>query len=108
MRAAVVSDKDIRDIAKEAELTFADLHNLYGKLDLSDAEIETQERIADTGDFMLQAERVLTYWRQKNGKEATRRKLLTALEECKCYKAKEILENRWMSLLQGRHANCIR
>ena len=100
----MVSDKDIRDIAREADLTNADLHNLYGVLVLSDVEIENQERIADTGDFMLQAERVLTYWRQKNGKEATRNTLLNALLLCDCYDAMKILEDRWISLIEGRHA----
>ena len=91
----MVFDKDIRDVARKAELTYADLHHLYGELELSHAEIENQERIADTKDFMLQAKHVLIFWRQKKGKEATRVKLLTALQECKLSRAKEILEERW-------------
>ena len=96
----MVTDDDIRDVANKAELTHADLHHLYGELKLLHSEIEQQERIADTKDFMLQAERVLTFWRQKNGKEATRDKLMTALQECKLNRAKEILEERWKLLLK--------
>ena len=90
-----MTDQDIRDVANKAELTHAELHHLYGELELSRTETENQERIADTRDVMLQAECVLTYWRQKNGKDATRKKILAALQECKLNRAKEILEERW-------------
>ena len=90
-----MSDKDISDVACEAELTYAELHHLYGELELSDADIENQERISDTKDFKLQAERVLKHWRQIKGMEATREKMLNALKECKYERAKAILEKRW-------------
>ena len=98
---AVVSDKDIRDVASKAELTHAELRHLYGELELSQADIENQERMADTRDFMLQAEHVLKHWRQKTGKEATKEKLLDTLQECKLNRAKGILEEKWNLTVKG-------
>ena len=90
-----MSDNDIRDVASRAELTHSELHHLFGELGISHADIENQERIADTKDYYIQADRVLQYWRQKNGKDATRQKVLDSLQECKYNRAKEILIERW-------------
>ena len=91
----MVSDKDIRDVARNAELTRAELENLYSVLEITQPDIENQQGIADTRDFMLQAVRVLKHWRQKNGKDATRQKVLDALHECEYKRSKELLEEIW-------------
>ena len=82
-------------MANKAELTHAELENLYRALDIAQPDIENQQGIADTRDFMLQADRVLRHWRQKNGKDATRQKVLDALHECEYIRSKELLEEKW-------------
>ena len=64
-------------------------------------EIEAAERLADTTDFRLQAIKVLKSWRSKCGREATRKAVISALQECKLKEAKEILEQKWNLDSQG-------
>ena len=91
----LVSDTDIRCVAGKAELTRDDLHKLYGELDLTLAEIDRQERKANTRDYTLQAVHILSYWREKNGEVATRKTILDALHECNHVEAKQTLEGKY-------------
>ena len=97
-----MSDQDILDVAKKAELTYDELHNLYGELGIPQVDIENQERIANTKDFTNQAQFVLKRWRQMNGRSATRKVILEALKESKCIRAKQILEEKWGNAEKGR------
>ena len=90
-----MSDKDVREVASKAELTYPELHHLYGMLDIAKSDIENQERIADTKDFTIQAQFVLRHWRQINGDRATRKVILEALTECGYSRANEILKRKW-------------
>ena len=88
-----ISDKDIRDIARQ--LNRAELKYLYQELNLRESEIEHAERIADTRDIDLMATSVLRMWRQINGRHASRQAVLEALTECRYIRAKEVLEEKW-------------
>ena len=97
----MVSDKDIRDVAMKIGLKRDDLHKLYGELLLTLSEIEKEERNADTKDYSIQAVRIISFWREKNGKEATRKKILDALQMCNHNKARQMLEEKWGSTIKG-------
>ena len=97
-----MSDQDILDVANKAELTYAELHNLYGELRILQVDIENQERIANTNDFTIQAQFVLKRWRQMNGDSATRKVILEALQESRCNRAKQILKKKWGIAEKGR------
>ena len=99
-----MSDKDIQDIASKAELTYSELHHLYGELDIAQSDIENQERIAETKDFTIQAQFVLRRWRQINGDNATRKVILEALTECRFNRANEILKRKWEISEEGGYA----
>ena len=100
-----VTDKDIFDITSKAKLQHADLHNLFSGLGIDDTDVENAERIADTKDFKLQARKVLKMWRTKNGQSATRKAIIDALTECDLIEAKEILEEKWGLIAQGKFLN---
>ena len=104
-QSTAISGTDIQDVARKADLTYAELHNLYGELGILQCDIENQERIANTKDFKIQAVHVLRYWQQTNGREATRMAILHALQECKYNRAKAILEEKWGLTVQGRIRN---
>ena len=97
-----VSDSDIQDVARKADLTYAELHNLYGELGIPQSDIENQERIAKTTDFKVQAVHVLRHWWQTKGTHATRNVILNALQECKYNRAKATLEEKWGFTIKGR------
>ena len=97
-----MSDKDILDIASRTKLQHADLHNLFLELGIDDADVENAERMADSRDFKLQANKVLKMWRTSNGRNATRRAVINALMECGLVEAKEILEEKWGLVTQGK------
>ena len=99
-----LSDKDILDIIK-AKLSRAELHRLFLELGISDTDVENAERIADSRDIGLQANKVLKMWREKIGKNATRRRIINALTECSFMDAKEILEEKWSLIVQGKYQN---
>ena len=99
-----MSDQDIRDVARQAELTHSQLRDLYGELNVAQHDIENQERIADTRDFKFQAEGVLKHWRQINGGTATRKVILEALQGCRYNQAKEILKTKWEITEEGGYA----
>ena len=88
-------DKDIRDVAENANLLHKDLKKLFIELDMKQSDIENAERNADTTDVQLKAMYVLQDWRKQNGQSATRRKILEALTECKLINAKDILVEKW-------------
>ena len=92
---ATVSDKDIQDIASQAELNYNHLDNLFGKLNIQHHEIERERRNANTTDYQIQAKCVLHSWRQNNGNCATRRSIIEALHDSNYIKAAEILIEKW-------------
>ena len=98
----MASDEDIRDVAYKVGLTYNDLHKLYGELHLSLADINREERNSDTRDYSIQAEHILSYWRKKNGKVATRKTILDALQECHNKEAIENLEGKWRCTVAGK------
>ena len=79
----------------------AELQHLFHQLGIPSAEIEKAEIKAGTLDVDLKARKVLETWRQRNDEEATREKILCALEECGYRYAKKILEKKWM--LKGKN-----
>ena len=86
----------------KAELSYPELHHLYGELHISQADIENHERIADTKDFQIQAEFLLKRWIQKNGYNATKETILEALHEFRSNRAKHILKKKWGIAEEGR------
>ena len=97
-----MSNKDIVIITSKAKLQSDDLHNLFSELDIEDTDVEKAEKMADSRDFKLQANKVLKMWRTKNGKKATRKAIINALTECNLIEAKEILEEKWGLVIQGK------
>ena len=97
-----VSDKDIFAITYKTKLEHAELHYLFAELGIDDADVENAERMADTKDFKLQARKVLKMWRTNNGRNATRKAIIDALTECDLIEAKEILEEKWTLVVQGK------
>ncbi|XP_072027710.1 uncharacterized protein [Amphiura filiformis] len=91
----MVSDKDIIDVAYEADLAYNDLEKLYLVLEIKTADIDNAKRFDNTQDFKLQATRVLQHWRKTNGSKANRKAILDALQTCDLNEAKEILEEKW-------------
>ena len=65
------------------------------ELHLENADIETAKRRADRNDVKLQAVEIFMFWRQRNGKRASRLALIEALYNCDLVEAKEILEDEW-------------
>ena len=90
-----VTNKNISDITNKTKLEHKDLRKLFTELDIDSNDVENAERTADTRDFKLQAQKVLRMWRENNGRRATRRRILDALEECNFIDAKETLEKKW-------------
>ena len=88
-----VTDRDIGDVVSSLSLSAVQL--LYEKLEIPYTDVEKQEENAGCRDPDIKARYVLRYWRQINGKKATRRRLLEALKICKFIKAMETLEKRW-------------
>ena len=92
--SVALSDKDIHDVASKAKLCHDDLQHLFWELGLESHEIEVAQRLDDTRDFKLQAMKVLKSWKSKCGGEATRKAVISALQECDLKEAKEILEQK--------------
>ena len=97
-----VSDRDIWDIASKTNLLHADLQCLFHALNMSGPEIENAERNTDSRDVTLRARRVLNEWREKNGRNACRIRILDAFLECGFIDAKETLEKTWSLLHEGK------
>ena len=98
-----LSDRDIHDITTKTKLSHAQLHHLFHELDIADNDVENAERIADSRDFQLQANKVLKMWRAKIGNNATRRRIIDALTECSFNEGKAILEEKWGLTVQGKY-----
>ena len=98
-----VSNRDICDITVKANLSHAQLQKLFDELDIDDTAVEKAKRNADTQDFQLQANKVLKEWRTNNGRSATRKRIIDALIECRYTEAKEILEEKWGLVVQGKY-----
>ena len=97
-----ISDSDIRDIPKL--LGPDDLQHLYYSpvLGLHKEAVERAEYDARHFESCeITARRVLGMWRQEKGSEATRGKVLQALEESGCRDARRQLEEKWN--LKGRN-----
>ncbi|XP_072023538.1 uncharacterized protein [Amphiura filiformis] len=90
-----VSDLDIKVVVGKANLTSDNLTELFTELEIPSPEVESAKFGACTSDVKLQSITVLRFWRQTNGRKATRRKILDALRECGFRDAKEILEEKW-------------
>ena len=88
-----VSDKDIADVVKE--LSQIELKHVYEELGLSHIEVENAEDEEKSNALDLKAKRVLRHWRQMNGSQASRKKILHALEKCKYRNAMEELQEKW-------------
>ena len=101
--AVMVTDKDIQDVASKANLDYNQLQKLFVELEITQRDIEKQQRIAETKDYEIQAKHVLQFWRQTNGKLATRRKILDALMECTLIEAKDLLVDTWGITFEGRY-----
>ncbi len=101
----VVSDREILDVARDVNLTYADLQGLYMKLGIKQADIDNAERSIPVNDFKIQAVQVLNVWRVWKANAATRKALLTAMSECGLVKAKELLEDKW-GIISHRMGKC--
>ena len=73
----------------------ADLQNLFYSLRLTTPDIEKAEGSSGTSDVDLRARKVLEMWRQRNGKQATRERVLQALGACENKNARDKLEQIW-------------
>ena len=96
-----ISDSDIREISKH--LGPFDLRRLYYSpvLGLKKEAVEKAEYDARFETCDIRAWRVLGMWQQQKASEATRGKVLKALEECGCWDAMGKLAEKWN--LKGRN-----
>ena len=97
----VVSDSDIRDITKL--LTPSHLQHFYYSpaLGLQKMAVERVEYDARFESPDVRGWRVLEMWRKEKASEATRGKVLQALEESGCRDARRKLAEKWE--LKGRN-----
>ena len=91
--AEKVSSRDIGDVIRL--LGPVDFHELFHELNIKDADIEKEEKNADSSHPGQQARAVFNFWIKAEGKEATRKAMLDALERCGNVEDKEILEDIW-------------
>ncbi|XP_072022993.1 uncharacterized protein [Amphiura filiformis] len=103
-----ISETDLSDVARKAELGWDDLNHIFVELGLKGPDIENAVRKADTKDFQLQSINVLRFWRHTNGEGATREAIIEALEACKLIEAKEILLDKWANTCPGVSENILR
>ena len=68
---------------------------LYEKLRIMHRHVMKAELRANTTDPDIKAKSVLRQWKQKKGRRATRRAILTALRRCKKRDAMRALEEKW-------------
>ena len=102
-----MSDKDIRDVTTNANLSVSDLDQVFLELGMSNREIENTKYNAREYTVDIQANRVLEEWRQRHGKEATRQAIITALEAGNRTEAVETLQDKWGMTPKGISNNYI-
>ena len=79
------------------ELDSDQLSNVYEQLDIEHKYVKKAHERANTTDPDQKAKEVFRFWKDQNGKKATRTKLLKALEKCKYMNAMENLQEMWAS-----------
>ncbi|XP_072032836.1 ankyrin repeat and MYND domain-containing protein 2-like [Amphiura filiformis] len=97
-----ISDSDIIDVAYYAKLSHDQLQILFLKLGMDAAAIENAEQREVNRGFQLQSVRVLQFWLQTNGKRATRKAIVKALED-HLTEAKTILLKKWVNVSKGEY-----
>ena len=91
-----MTDNDIDLVVRKVRLN--DYDKLYTKLGLSDNDVEKQRaNVTVNNDVHLKERKVLLFWREKNGHDATRMKIITALEEAGCKDTSDKLKTLWSS-----------
>ena len=93
-----ISDSDILFVAKDCNLSIAQLEIFYMKLGLTESEIEAAKyKTAGGGihSIHLQAVDVLRSWRRDNGNNATRMELIRVLHACGYHTQVQMLEQKW-------------
>ena len=88
-----LSENHFRDVTQL--LGPDDLQQLYHALNLTYSDVEKEERNADTTDVNIRALHVLRLWRNRLGRNATRKTILDALEKCRNMEARDILDYTW-------------
>ena len=85
-----MSVKDLQDVIRR--LGPSQLQHLYIALELNHNDVQKQEVRANTHDIDLKAIAVLRFWQDQNGEDATKERILEALEYMG---VKAELENIW-------------
>ena len=89
-----VSDLDITDVVKELDMDH--IKEVYEKLGIDHKVVKKFEQKAGTIDPDERAKSVLRdYWREREGKKATRKAILRALEQCELIDSMEKLQKKW-------------
>ena len=97
----VVSDEDLADVVDLLDPT--QMEKLYIRLGLPRSAIKKAiHEDGNYGDLDLKGQSVLRRWRQIEGKNATRRAILDAIDRCGNYEAVECLEGKWTAELAGK------
>ena len=89
----IITESDFDDVIKL--LGIADLESFFQALGLQPPDIEKEKANAGVNDVNLQARNVLRFWRKTEGKAATRKRILEALEKCEKRLAVQQLEATW-------------
>ena len=98
-----ISDEEIQDVTSNAGLDHDKLWVFIQKLGLQPREIRHAKTSAGTDDSRKQAATALEIWR-KLYKDATKKTVLSALEECEYHEAVEILQVKWDLKTEGTTA----
>ncbi len=108
----MVSDTDIRFVARDCNLDNGQLHDLYGALGLKKAAIHAalyNKTALGVHDFKLQAIDVLSdCWKQVKADKATRMALIKALQACGYNEQVKMVTQKWGISLEGTCCYCLR
>ena len=100
----MISDDDMLFVARDCNLTNAQLNIFYLELGLTEAEIDAaKHKTAGAGiqSIYLQAVDVLRSWRLINADNATRMALIEAIDTCGYDTQVRTLEQEWDITLEG-------
>ena len=89
---------DLNDVVQHLNADELDL--MYSELNIKYNEVEKAKQAVPSTDVNRREKAVLRHWMQRNGKKATRFKILKALEGCGLLHSKEELEEEWKQKYQ--------
>ena len=88
-----MSDRELRDVAWD--IRQADLEQLYIGLGISSTTVEAAKFSETNPDVRFKAYAVLKEWRTRNGTDASKAAILTALWRFYCIDAMQSLQTKW-------------